>query len=61
MSQRDIIRLIDNTPAVAPLVTRRISEIEAQPIRWLWPGRIARGKVTMLAGHPGLVPTIAGR
>src|SRR5262249_19825332 len=35
-------------------VTRRISEIEAQPIRWLWPGRIARGKVTMLAGHPGL-------
>src|SRR5262249_13584096 len=21
---------------------------------WLWPGRIACGKVTMLAGHPGL-------
>lgn len=24
------------------------------PIRWLWPGRIARGKITMIAGHPGL-------
>ncbi|MGH8487605.1 MAG: ATP-binding protein [Gammaproteobacteria bacterium] len=33
---------------------RRVSDIEAKPIRWLWPGRIARGKVTMLAGHPGL-------
>ncbi len=26
----------------------------AVPIRWLWPGRIARGKVTLIAGHPGL-------
>jgi len=33
---------------------RRVSDIQAKPIRWLWPGRIARGKVTMLAGHPGL-------
>lgn len=32
----------------------KISDIEAQPIRWLWPGRIARGKVSMIAGHPGL-------
>src|SRR6516225_9375911 len=33
---------------------RRVSEIRALPVRWLWPGRIAYGKVTMLAGHPGL-------
>ena len=35
-------------------VYRRLADIEAKPIRWLWPGRIARGKVFMLAGHPGL-------
>jgi putative DNA primase/helicase len=33
---------------------RRASEIEAKPIHWLWPNRIARGKVSMLAGNPGL-------
>jgi hypothetical protein len=33
---------------------RRVSEIQAKPIRWLWQGRIARGKVSMLAGNPGL-------
>jgi energy-coupling factor transporter ATP-binding protein EcfA2 len=38
----------------AGLVCKKLSEIEAKPIRWLWPGRIARGKVSMIAGHPGL-------
>jgi hypothetical protein len=32
----------------------RASDIQAMPIRWLWHGRIARGKVSMLAGNPGL-------
>lgn len=32
----------------------KASEIQAKPIRWLWKGRIARGKVSMLAGNPGL-------
>jgi putative DNA primase/helicase len=36
------------------VVVRRLSEIEAKPIRWLWPDRIARGKVSMIVGHPGL-------
>ena len=36
------------------LITRRLSDIEAKPISWLWPGRIARGKVTLIAGNPGL-------
>jgi putative DNA primase/helicase len=31
----------------------RVSDIVARPVRWLWPDRIARGKVTMVAGHPG--------
>lgn len=35
-------------------ITRRMADIKAEPIRWLWPYRIARGKVTVIAGHPGL-------
>jgi len=38
----------------AEIVCRRVADIVAKPIRWLWPGKIARGKVSMLAGHPGL-------
>jgi putative DNA primase/helicase len=40
--------------SLLPFLYRRLSDIEARPVRWLWPGRIARGKVTILAGHPGL-------
>jgi putative DNA primase/helicase len=36
------------------LVTRCVADIDAQPVRWLWPKRIARGKLSMLAGNPGL-------
>ncbi len=36
------------------LTTRCLSDIEAKPVRWLWPGRIARGKLTIIAGNPGL-------
>jgi hypothetical protein len=46
-------RVCGETPT-AGIVYRKISDIEARPIRWLWPGRIARGKVTMIAGDPGL-------
>ena len=34
--------------------TVRVSSVEKQPIRWLWPSRIALGKVTLIAGNPGL-------
>jgi hypothetical protein len=40
------------TPAA--LVIQRASEIEPQEIAWLWPGRIALGKQTIIAGEPGL-------
>ena len=36
------------------LILTRISDVEAQEIRWIWYGRIALGKVTVIAGHPGL-------
>lgn len=30
------------------------SDIVSKPIDWLWEGKIAKGKVTMIAGDPGL-------
>ena len=35
-------------------IVQRLSEIEAKPINWLWPGRVAKGKVSLIAGMPGL-------
>ncbi|MBK8131468.1 MAG: AAA family ATPase [Gammaproteobacteria bacterium] len=37
-----------------PTVSRCLADLTPERVRWLWPGRIAKGKVTMLAGHPGL-------
>ncbi len=31
-----------------------LSDVEPEPISWLWPHRIARGKVTLIDGDPGL-------
>lgn len=35
-------------------ITRRIDEIDRELLEWLWPGRIPLGKLTLLAGDPGL-------
>jgi len=35
-------------------VTRRFSDIQSVPISWLWKGRMALGKLTMIVGDPGL-------
>ena len=32
----------------------RLDTVESKPITWLWPGRIAIGKLTILSGDPGL-------
>jgi len=31
-----------------------LADVAPQPIRWLWPGRIALGKPTLIVGDPGL-------
>jgi hypothetical protein len=36
------------------LVTRRLSEIPARPVGWLWEKRVPLGKLSIIAGHPGL-------
>ncbi|OQA10845.1 MAG: DNA repair protein RadA [Firmicutes bacterium ADurb.Bin373] len=35
-------------------VLTRLSDVDPVPIEWLWPDRIAIGKITILAGDPGL-------
>src|SRR3954453_12046732 len=37
----------------ASLVSVCASEIEIEPVEWLWPGRLALGKHTCAAGEPG--------
>jgi archaellum biogenesis ATPase FlaH len=32
----------------------RAADIQPEKIEWLWPGRLARGKITLLEGDPGL-------
>ena len=52
-------------PAATPAVTTtddsqdrpktvRLADVTPQPIRWLWQPRIALGKLTLIAGDPGL-------
>lgn len=37
----------------ANLVSRCAADIEPEKVEWLWPGRLARGKHTCIAGEPG--------
>jgi putative DNA primase/helicase len=55
MSADNIRNLMSHTePAQSGISYRCASEIQIKPINWLWKGRIARGKVSMIAGDPGL-------
>ncbi len=36
------------------IIYERFSDIQLQAINWLWPNQIARGKVSIIAGNPGL-------
>lgn len=38
----------------ARAVAVRVADVEREAIRWLWPGRLALGKLTILDGDPGL-------
>jgi hypothetical protein len=35
-------------------VTRKLSTVKREPVRWFWRGKIPRGKVTVVAGDGGL-------
>jgi hypothetical protein len=36
------------------LIAQRASEVAIEPVEWIWPGRIAIGKQTLIAGEAGL-------
>ncbi|MBI5864817.1 MAG: AAA family ATPase [Planctomycetes bacterium] len=36
-----------------------MADVQPQPIAWLWPNRIACGKLTLVAGDPGLGKSLA--
>lgn len=36
------------------LIVRIASSVKPEAVRWLWPGKIAIGKLTLIAGDPGL-------
>jgi putative DNA primase/helicase len=38
----------------AALITLCAADVTPQPVEWLWPGRIALGKLTLIAGEAGL-------
>lgn len=42
----------------AALITRPLADIPAQPVTWLWHNRIPLGKLTTIAGDPGLGKTL---
>lgn len=48
----------ENAPKAGTLMSKSIAEISAEPIEWLWRNRIARGKLTLLVGNPGLGKTL---
>lgn len=44
-----------NTPPItsSPILTR-LADVQSVPIEWLWPGRFALGKLSLISGDPGL-------
>jgi len=32
----------------------RVGDVARRPVNWLWPGRVPSGKLTLVAGDPGL-------
>lgn len=41
-------------PTKSQAIIRRLTDVEREQLEWLWPGRIPLGKLTLLAGDPGL-------
>jgi hypothetical protein len=39
---------------VDSLCIERVSDVRSLPVEWLWPGRIPLGRLTLVAGEPGI-------
>jgi len=40
--------------SIGAVMSAVFADIPAQKLRWLWPGRVPLGKLTLFAGDPGL-------
>ena len=54
---RTIDRALQATTSKEMSDTVRLSDVKAESVRWLWPGRILLGKLNILDGDPGLGKT----
>lgn len=41
-------------PFRSVIVSRRLSDVEPEEVTYVWPGRIPRGKLTLIVGDPGV-------
>ena len=49
----DLVAPVAPAPAPRAFKLTKLSDVQARPIKWLLPGRIPYGSVTILAGRPG--------
>jgi KaiC/GvpD/RAD55 family RecA-like ATPase len=45
--------VLDEADDDGPILTR-LADVQPEAVQWLWPGRVALGKVTTLIGDPGV-------
>jgi putative DNA primase/helicase len=50
----DAAKLIDPSSLVGGIVTRCLADVETEEIEWVWPGRFALGKLSLIGGVPGV-------
>src|SRR5215813_7612779 len=54
-TRKELARLEAAGPSPRELsVVRRLADVQPENVTWLWPGRLALGKLTILSGDPGL-------
>src|SRR5215510_16204661 len=44
----------DQAASGAELIVQCAADVKPEPVEWLWPGRVALGKLTLIAGEAGL-------
>jgi len=52
--RNELMRLADEAQPFDGAVLIRLDQVKPEQVRWLWPGRIPLGKVTLLVGDPGV-------
>jgi hypothetical protein len=68
-TREDLLALVRATPRFIPVdaaslpphdisvprpVLVRLADVQPEPLTWIWPGRLAAGKLALLVGDPGL-------